>query len=188
MLCVRVDAKSQSPGVQLYSQSMGSLGPVRVQRRAATNGVARCYAAAAMRATNSSVSVTMRLDKNRRVREVTSCGFRSDPLPRSVSAPEPCDAVLARLDTHIWTARVQPPQQRHRAILCARDGSPQSSHTQRAPHGSLPSLVSAEAAPASYEAIGRTQLLSSLRNCAPSPRPLTNNHGPCRHLQRRARW
>ena len=38
-----------------------------------------------------------------------------------------------------------------RAIGGARDGSPQLSYTQLAPHGSLPSPLSAEAAPASYE-------------------------------------
>ena len=62
-----------------------------------------------------------------------------------------------------------------RAIGGARDGSPQLSYPRLAPHGSLPSLVSAEAAPGSYEPLGRslgTQL----------------SHGSCGHVQRRARW
>ena len=165
-----------NPSRLVYSQSMGSLGPVRVQRRAATNGVARCNAAAAMRATNSSVSVTMRLDKKSsssrshklRVsqRPVAALGIGSRAVRCGPSTPG--HSHLARPGFSLRNAAI-------RAIGGARDGSPQSSHTQRAPHGSLPSLVSAEAAPASSDPI--TQLLSSFRN-----------HGARGHVQRRARW
>ena len=57
-------------------------------------------------------------------------GFHSDPLPRSVAAPEPYHAVLARLGTRIWTARVQPPQQRHQAPLGVHATAVRSCHTR----------------------------------------------------------
>ena len=69
-----------------------------------------------------------------------ACGFDEnrretrkvyDTLPRSVSAPEPCDAVLARLGTRIWTALVQLPQ-RCQFGSAAHDGKVRHSHT----HGS----------------------------------------------------
>ncbi len=168
---------------------MGSLSPVRVQRRAATNWLARCNAAAAMACKQAVRLCDDALDKNRPRRELEYSRVSQRP-PASLGIGSravrcgPSTPGHSHLDHPASACR----NAAIRAIGGARDGSPQLSYTRIARHGSLPSLVSAEAAPASYEAIGRTQLLSSLRNCAPSPRPLTNNHGPCGHVQRRARW
>ena len=164
-----------NPSRLVYSQSMGSLGPVRVQRRAATNGVARCYAAAAMRATNSSVSVTMRLDKKSsssrshklRVsqRPVAALGIGSRAVRCGPSTPG---------HSHLDRAGSAPTTTPSRHFVCTRRRSavviPTARAARLAPQpsecGSCPGLV-------------RTHPVNS------TPQ---QDHGARGHVQRRARW